>query len=308
MSSRPFLPWCFTLLTLWTGSSTEAAVYRASGTVTESFAGFGSTLDSYDLPGSDISFPKGTAQYIGETDTPAVRGIGTSSASPFGLRASALASMNKDFSFGSTARYSFGVSAFASGIWSDFIITGPASPANIPISVNLNIEGSTLALASTSPSGQSQASSGVQFNVRGNNQLSGGSFFQTFRNGLQQPNSATGLLIGFDGDTDITSALFNVPINTPFSIELQLSVSSDLSANFSEIFSVQANTNFFNTLTFATVGPVFNLPSGYTINSVSAGIVDNTYAIPESSTLLLSSLGLATFLLRGVRNRRLNLQ
>lgn len=215
--------------------------------------------------------------------------------------------MVKDFEFGSTARYNFGVGAFASGIWSDFIVTGPASPANIPISVNLNIEGSTLAIATTSPSGQSQASSSVQFNIRGNGQLFGGTYGQTFTNGGPATFSATGLLVGFDGNLDVTSPVFNVPVNTPFTIELQLSVASNLSAQFSEIFTVNANTNFLNTLTFAQAGPVFNLPSGYTINSVDAGIVDNV-AIPETSAFLLAGAGIGLISIRqlGRRLRRGN--
>jgi len=292
---------CLAMLASMTSASL-AATYRVSGAVTRSFSGFGTTLDSYDLSGSEISAPRGTAQYIGETDTPVVRGLGTSSASAFGLQASATASMRKDFAFGSTSRYNFAAGAFASGIWSDFIVTGPASPANILISVNLNIDGTTLAGTTVTPSGQSQASSSVQFNVRGNNQLSGGSFTQSVSNGNAPSFIGTGLLAGFDGNMDVTSALFSVPVNTPFSIELQLSVASNLSANFSEIFSLDANTNFFNTLTFAPIGPVFNLPSGYTINSAEAGIIDNTYVIPEPSSLILVGVGVGLISIRRIRS------
>ncbi len=294
---------CFSMAFVVGTSPLSAAVYRASGNVTESFAGFGSTLDSFDSLGSQISPAGGTAQYVGETDTPRVNGIGIASADAFGLRAGATALMVKDFAFGSTSRYSFGVGTFASGTWSDFIVTGPASPAFIPISVNLNIEGTTLAIATTSPSGQSQASSSVQFNVRGNGQLFGGSYTQTFTNGGPSTFSATGLLAGFDGNMDVTSPVFNVPVNTPFTIELQLSVSSSLSANFSETFTVNANTNFLNTLTFAQAGPVFNLPGGYSINSADAGIVDNV-AIPEASAFLLTGVGIGLVCIRQLRRRR----
>lgn len=297
---------CFLSLSVMPIATTNAAVYRVSGSVTESFAGFGSTLDSFDNSGSEISTPFGTAQYVGNDDTPRVNGLGTASANAFGLRAGATALMVKDFEFGSTSRYNFGVGAFASGIWSDFIVTGPASPVSIPISVNLNIEGSTLALATTSPSGQSQAISSVQFNIRGNNQLFGGSYSRTATNGIVSSPVGTGLLSGFDGNTDITSPSFSVPVNTPFTIELQLSVSSNLSANFSEIFTLNANTNFLNTVTFAPNGPVFNLPAGYTINSVDAGIVDNLYVIPEASSLVFTSLGFVMFASVAARMRAAN--
>lgn len=43
---------CFSLAFVVSTSHLSAAVYRASGSVTESFAGFGSTLDSFDSSGS----------------------------------------------------------------------------------------------------------------------------------------------------------------------------------------------------------------------------------------------------------------
>lgn len=61
--------------------------------------------------------------------------------------------------------------------------------------------------------------------------------------------------------------------------------------------NAQALTSFGETLSFPDVGPVFNLPDGYTVNSVSGLIVDNRWVgvlqatVPEPSTLVLLLVG-----------------
>ena len=60
------------------------------------------------------------------------------------------------------------------------------------------------------------------------------------------------------------------------------------------VASMDANADFFHSLSFATSGDVFNLPAGYTVNSVSGGIVNNRFVgapVPLPSTLLLLGSG-----------------
>jgi hypothetical protein len=60
---------------------------------------------------------------------------------------------------------------------------------------------------------------------------------------------------------------------------------------------LSALNDFGSTLTFSTSGPAFDLPGGYTVNSVSADIVNNQYwggttvSAPEPGTLFLLGSG-----------------
>ena len=98
---------------------------------------------------------------------------------------------------------------------------------------------------------------------------------------------------------NFTSPTVLVPVGSSFNVSLQLNVSATAYYSVTgssgpgpytlDLFSL---SDFSNTLKFSTVGPVFNLPEGYTINSPSAGIVDNHFVVPEPSTITLAALGL----------------
>jgi PEP-CTERM motif-containing protein len=75
--------------------------------------------------------------------------------------------------------------------------------------------------------------------------------------------------------------------------EVQLNLTGTSGAKVSA-FADSIN-DFSHTLSFAASGPVFNLPTGYTVNSVDGGIVDNhfvTSTVPEPGTLILLGAGL----------------
>ena len=67
-------------------------------------------------------------------------------------------------------------------------------------------------------------------------------------------------------------------------------------------------SNFSSTVTFPTSGPVFDLPPGYTVNSPSAGIVNNQYVLPEPSALALLAAGSSGLALLGRRRARVGRQ
>ena len=123
----------------------------------------------------------------------------------------------------------------------------------------------------------------------------------------------------------ITSAAFNIQVGVPFDLRVNMSTDITWAAsqyslittspeaglvdtiNFHTSFalgavSAQVQSNSADLLTadaLASSGPVFNLPAGYTLNSVQANIVDNRWlggtlaAVPEPATMALMLFGLA---------------
>jgi hypothetical protein len=113
---------------------------------------------------------------------------------------------------------------------------------------------------------------------------------------------SSGLLAGGD---QIATSPFEVQVGVPFTVMLSMGVSAGASTNITH-GNAFANASFSNTFGFPTGRPVFTVPDGYTVNSVSAGIVNNRFGlfqIPEPSTLALLLMG--SILLRGVRRTSL---
>jgi PEP-CTERM motif len=113
----------------------------------------------------------------------------------------------------------------------------------------------------------------------------------------------------------VTGAPFTVPVDEPLILTLEMRASSSalVDARFSDVahnVSSSGHGNFFDTFSLPTSGPVFNLPQGYTVNSVSGLIVDNrwvgapTSAVPEPGSLTLLALGIAGLGGIGWRRRR----
>jgi hypothetical protein len=292
------------------GITQAAATYRVNGGTGASNSVNG---DNYDFI-STIGVPiEGGAFFNGELLEPSSFGSASSRASIFGLGASAIARAFSADTFGDPFRvYNYNSSASATATWSDFIVAGPAGPSSIPISLNLFFDGTkSTSIAQSSAINERVAATGV-IGV-GVDAFGGGFFTQNFSGEYATVNTkreglsfiANGLLADFDGSSLITTPLFNVRVNVPFRLQLGVTAGVSLTARDNEIFSMEGGANFGNTLTFATSGPVFNLPGGYTINSVEAGIVDNVYvAVPEASSLWLSALSVGVTIVGAVARRR----
>jgi hypothetical protein len=277
-----------------TVAPTRAEEYTASGSISAS-----RQLDSFFKSTANGEDPTGTTQYdFGESDSVlTLHAFGSATAGIAGLKTSASASATSIGPFSISRPFTFGTSTSADATWSDFMISGPTGPATIQVSLNLEIDGTLSTFASTSASGTAMAQALIQMFVRTpSNDTPGGVFVQNSQNGNAPTVQTSGLLSGFNGTAgNITTPLFDVPVNTPFPLELYLETVASVSSLAGDAFDLSAQLTFLNTLKFATNGPVFNLPSGYTVNSGTAGITNNV--VPEASSLAFTSLGVVLFAL-----------
>ena len=107
-------------------------------------------------------------------------------------------------------------------------------------------------------------------------------------------------------DSVFVSTVLTVPVGVPLPLSLRLIVSANGVSRDGGF--VEAETNFRDTLFFAADRPVFNLPAGYTANSVQAGILDNRLSavpVPAAAPLLAVALtGLLAWRSRAQRPSR----
>jgi hypothetical protein len=98
----------------------------------------------------------------------------------------------------------------------------------------------------------------------------------------------------------LTTNPFTVAANTPFSLTFTLGVVTSAGLDDGGAGNAAASADFSHTLTFVDDRPVFDLPNGYTANSLEAGIVNNRFnpdngapVVPEPASLAHFALGLA---------------
>ncbi len=119
-------------------------------------------------------------------------------------------------------------------------------------------------------------------------------------NALTIAETKTGLLSGLPSvggifDSTITTANISVPVNVPVSLKISLDVLSASGGANTDTYG-QAHANMLNTLSFATGGNVFTLPSGFTgtVNSIDGGITNNSFGatvpLPAATWLFVSGL------------------
>jgi hypothetical protein len=100
---------------------------------------------------------------------------------------------------------------------------------------------------------------------------------------------------GFDGDAVVYSNYGTMPTNVPLNLFTEIIVEAVASGSVSPL-EASAVADFRNTVSFPTDGPVFDLPAGYTANSVDGSIVDNRWvpvpAAPAGAQLTAAFLSL----------------
>jgi hypothetical protein len=240
-------------------------------------------------------------------------------AGPGGLRSSSKVSIFRTGAPGLDSA-SGPAQASASATFNDFIITGPGG--SVAGSANFTLSGAFETTANIADSiGNTLVLGGAQIEVGVSGSMPGMSFSGLFdqqsgANG-QGPtgfiSGGNGVFAGDSAPTGFTTAMTELPVGTLFSVSLGLGTTAFASWGSGggaegELTTVDltALSDFSNTFTFATTGPVFNLPDGYTVNSVSGDIVNNRFvggpaATPEPPALIMLGSGLlslAVFLRR----------
>jgi PEP-CTERM motif len=210
------------------------------------------------------------------------------------------------------------VNASASGKYQDSVtITGPNGAQVVAASLNLHSHASFAGTFAGGGSGYSGVVS-AQANIPGRFSFADSLLFDNVRGLVRGDSNAAlfgpccdgTLFNATTGEFDFVSGILNLPVGSAFDLELFITVSAGAGA--SGFFDPQGvfktgladmDTNAQNTLRFPLLGPIFNLPEGFTANSASGAIVNNRWAfaptsqppagVPEPGTLALLGLGLA---------------
>jgi hypothetical protein len=203
--------------------------------------------------------------------------------------------INAQFTNGAFTQFNSAV-ATASFLADGYLVTGPAG-GTISTSLNLELSGfmqQTCGARVCIETGRLIVTTGTTGSL-GEVFVSNGQIVGT--NGVY--NLAG--LVGAGGSFFLTTPVFNVTVGTPFSVAIELSVAGE----FLGPGGGSINDNLANTLTYRMGGPVFNLPTGYTVNGL--GVTNNTYRspvvpapVPEpgAAVLVVTGLPLCAVVLR----------
>ena len=104
----------------------------------------------------------------------------------------------------------------------------------------------------------------------------------------------SGVASGADGvDGIFATRAFTAPVGTPFRLDVYLSTAVDPESDGATVVG-----DFGSSLHFPVGSPVFDLPAGFTADSVQAGIADNSFgaatAVPEPGSLALFGTGIVS--------------
>lgn len=208
----------------------------------------------------------------------------------------------------------FSTQAYAAWNFDDFLVTGP-DPGSTPVmsALNLFVSGDMggFGFGDSQGSLTSFVTGGgnftIEIEINGARAGNGGAFYNNANGTIRE--DAAGLLEGHTGSGGsvhdfITSDQLLIPVGQIFSVQVEVSGSAHGSVRIlgtpeDEFDTVTASgggvTSFLNTVSFPTSGPVFDLPPGYTVNSLDGDIVNNRFvgaAVPEPASLALLVSGI----------------
>lgn len=231
----------------------------------------------------------------------------SASAGPQGIRVSAETVLTVA---GATAgQASSAALAYGESIFDDFLITGPGA-SSVPAALNLFLSGTLGNLAFGDQSGPltTNIANGVgsiylEIEINGAYAGSGQAYYaanvgsvvavdllanSTFTNGSIAEFVQSGQLMLPVGQ------IFSVRIYVSANASGTLSITGTPADQFDTVnASAFGESQFGSTITFAKSGPVFDLPPGYTVDSPSAGVVNNQLVPEPGAASLLGAAALA---------------
>jgi hypothetical protein len=201
--------------------------------------------------------------------------------------------------------FSVSTSASANASFSgyDVVLSGPSGQSTLT-SLNLAFDGAALMLGIQNGLGTASLNIGTSMTVANSSVTDGGGITVT----QSTPPRGSGLLSGWETFSGIpfpvgTSSLM-VEAGDIVTVGLSLSGRATCSTVIQPV--IQPRFAFcpavlgVNSFSFSRSGPVFDLPAGWTANSVDGTIVNNVF-IPEPSTALLVLAGLVGLVVRRAR-------
>jgi hypothetical protein len=297
--------------TALSGGARAHAQVTVGGLITEhyTFQTAVTTLDSYAAtsPGTiqrgiTVDLPAGPFNPIGR------RGSAISAGGRGFVSASSYAEYSNSLSNSGVGGYNLSAVADSQSIWNDFVVTGPAGgPSHVPFAARVFITGNATLNASpiNNPTTRSwglsaQANYGLVINDLVG--INGSNFIVSIVDGGQPEYLSDGIFTNFNGALHTTSVSVMVPVNTPFSMRMFLQTRAGVNMPAQATGLLTSNIDFGHTASFESGGTLapFILPDGYTVNSVSAGVVNNTYTVPAPGAAAV--LGLSG--LMAARRRR----
>jgi hypothetical protein len=217
-----------------------------------------------------------------------------------GVRGRAANNFEEIIAFNSSVYQGISSSATAIATFTDVIISGPAG-GNISTKLRIHL-GGTLAVGVSGHLDpdtilSSAAVSGAIY-VNGNFVASGGRSLEASNSSSTVP-IAYGRFAGVGDSGVVTTNPFIVTVGVPFTVKLELSTQLGSRVYYRVEGAAGASSDYYSSMGFATDQSVFDLPAGYTANSVSGGIVNNGFTpVPEPGTAGLLLLAASGALLR----------
>ena len=275
-----------------------ASIYHADGRV--GFGGLGPINPLTYTVDLGVQAGGGVAQ---DFDQFHLHAQANSEADGFGVHAHAFAQI---LSPPVSGNYTAGAISTASATFSDVKVSGLGS-GPILTSLNMNLSGGLLNGINVDSGSIGDAETQAVISVFINGTFVGSGAVSESVNQFGSRISNNGMLSAWSpGNTGIVTPSFTVQSGVPFEVKLILLADANTIVNFGNGGggTAEANTDFSHTLTFALNGPIFNLPEGFTVNSVDAHIANNQSApVPIPNSLALMACAMFCFSFLGIRNK-----
>ena len=175
----------------------------------------------------------------------------------------------------------------------DLVFTAPKGQSHVTTSFNVLLGGTYTALNS-SLNGEASGNASINVTI-GNNTFNGNLQYRLVGDGFTTHLEyfQTGPLMDHfvPGPSQLlTTPLFTVPVGVPITFSLSLATVSQVLVFDRGAFAL-ADTGFGHTLILPTGSPIFNLPTGFSAQSVDSLIVDNRWleaqSVPEPGALMM---------------------